>query len=181
MEDYRQYARVIYANGERDPGKAASEYLREALESDDPYQALSTVVRVAFRDAYRELRREAEDLALPWDWDRPITHSPNESQDSDGDGVKTIGGRIYRPGRSQHDRWIDALGTQVWIAGRGLILWQDVTINDIDATIPVYRRLIEGVERRIQKLEAARRVLVKYEVARLGDAPWDVMGAAIGG
>jgi hypothetical protein len=177
MEDYRQYARVIYANGEHDPGKAASEYLHAALESDDPFQALLPAVKVAFRDAYRGLRKEAEDLALPWDWN-PAQHHSEDQADGSGE-TKTIGGRVYRAGRSQHDRWLDALSTQVWIAGRGLIEWADVTVTDIDATIPVYRRLIEGVERRIQKLEAARRVIIKYEVARLGDAPWDVMGAAI--
>lgn len=172
--DYRDYAKVMYANGEHNPGKAAAEYLREALNADDPFQSLQHAVTVAFREVYREMRNDAENAIPLWDSEQHDDDSPAEGEHVAGE--KTIGGVTYRPGRTQHDRWLEALGTQVYINGKGLILWAEVTLPDIEATIPVYQRQIEGVQRRIAKLESARRVITRYGVTRLGDAPWEVLG-----
>jgi hypothetical protein len=173
--DVTRYAREQWTAGIRDESEAAGAYLTEALASDDPTSALFPSVRAMIGEVFRQERNRVEDRAFPLE----DSVSPNVHAKTSGDAATPGNGSpgrqatTYRPGPTRHEQMQLMLDTEVWVAGRGLIPWSKITIEDIDATIPVYRAQIHGVERRIAKLESARKLILEHGADCLGDVPWE--------
>lgn len=161
MSVYR-FARQEWQAGHRDPETVTADYIQEALASDDPEAAFQSAVRELVSAAFGQFRRRIEDRVLMntrtplgvIDWPRSFSQTKFHKQD-----------------RSRHEDWLEFLETEVWIAGKGMIPWADVTSADIAETIEAYELHITGMQKRIRKLEAARKLMMDHDVSRFGDIP----------
>lgn len=161
--DIRTFAREQWGRDERDPQAAAEAYLRAALESRDAYSALIQSVRSAMAGEFRSLRRGLEQQALPWD----APGRPGAARQ-----VFPAGQLIAEERLTLTDKRAVLLREQVWTVTRGMVLWADITVEDIEKTIEEYRQVANGIDLKIERLDSARRVMQRHGAARLGDVPW---------
>lgn len=162
MNIYR-FARQEWQAGNRDPETVTDQYITEALASDDPQAAFQSAVRELVSAAFGQFRRRIEDRVLMntrtaplgvIDWPRSFSQTKFHKQD-----------------HSRHEDWLELLETEVWISGKGMVPWADVTTADIEETIEAYELHVAGMQQRIRKLEAARKLMQDYDVSRFGDIP----------
>lgn len=161
--DISSYAKLRWKAGSQDPDAVARDYIQEALNSDNPVAALHVAVREMVVAAQSTMRRRVEDRVLGAGRPAPVVPNilPRSWQQT----------RFHQPVQSSHDNWMTLLETKVWIAGRGMIPWEKVSLPDIEETISAYDQQIQGVQSRIAKLNTARDLMKQHGVSRFGDVP----------
>ncbi len=149
---YGQYTRERHEAGCTDAEQITESFIELALLSDDPAAVLSPLVRPAVAGLLHALVRTVE--RKTGSWDKP----------------PTVHGTTTVPTPLEARQVLLHLQVNVVREGRNvLILWSEITVADIDATVDGYHGIIQGVTERIAFLSSAKRLMLRAKVRTLGD------------